>query len=80
MHLFWAGNPQGRVTDKQDKRSIASIMRKFFDPLVMNDDYKFSESGKYYAPAEGNLEVRGEGTVDGMVVVVVIRVIRSSDQ
>lgn len=25
---------QGRVTDKQDKRSIGSIMRKYFDPQV----------------------------------------------
>ena len=48
---------QGRVTDKQDKRSISSIMRKFFDPGVMSDDYKFSESGLYFAPPEGTLEV-----------------------
>lgn len=32
-------------------------MRKFFDPGVMEDDYKFSESGLYYAPEEGSVEV-----------------------
>ena len=31
-------------------------MRKFFDPRLLQDDYKFSESGKYYAPPEGDLE------------------------
>ncbi|CAM9811966.1 unnamed protein product [Ascophyllum nodosum] len=46
----------GRVTDVWDKRTIASIMRLYFDPGVMDDSYRFSESGIYYAPPEGSLE------------------------
>ncbi|CAM9220423.1 unnamed protein product [Chrysoparadoxa australica] len=45
----------GRVTDVWDKRAIAAIMRKYFDPGVLDDGYKFSESGAYYAPPEGDL-------------------------
>jgi len=45
----------GRVTDIWDKRAIASIMRKYFIPELIDGDYKFSESGKYYAP-ETDLE------------------------
>ncbi|CAN0046856.1 unnamed protein product [Scytosiphon promiscuus] len=46
----------GRVTDVWDKRTIASIMRLYFDPGLLDDSYRFSESGTYYAPKEGSLE------------------------
>lgn len=31
----------GRVTDVWDKRTIASIMRLYFDPGVLDDSYRF---------------------------------------
>ncbi|CAM9936766.1 unnamed protein product [Ectocarpus sp. 6 AP-2014] len=52
----------GRVTDVWDKRTIASIMRLYFDPGLLDDSYRFSESGTYYAPSEGSLEELKEYT------------------
>lgn len=31
----------GRVTDVWDKRTIASIMRLYFDPGLLHDSYRF---------------------------------------
>lgn len=31
----------GRVTDVWDKRTIASIMRLYFDPGLLDDSYRF---------------------------------------
>jgi dynein heavy chain len=41
----------GRVTDTWDKRAISSILRKYFNPSLVSDDYKFSNDGLYYSPA-----------------------------
>ena len=49
-------NYGGRVTDDQDRRCLISILRKYFRPDILGDDYRFSTSGKYYAPAEGTLQ------------------------
>ena len=42
----------GRVTDKWDKRTNLSILRKYFQPAIVapGDPYLFSESGVYFAP------------------------------
>ena len=44
----------GRVTDKWDKRTNLSILRKYFQPSLVQpgEPYKFSDSGVYYAPNE----------------------------
>ena len=47
----------GRVTDMWDKRTISSILRKYYHSDLLNDDYKFTENGIYYAPAFGTLDV-----------------------
>ena len=47
----------GRATDNWDKRTNRSLLTKFYLPRLMDDDYKFSVSGIYYAPPEGKLEV-----------------------
>ena len=39
-----------------DRRLISIILKDFYTDQILKDDYKFSESGTYYAPAEGNLE------------------------
>jgi dynein heavy chain len=41
----------GRVTDTWDKRAISSILRKYFNPSLVSDDYKFSNDGLYYSPS-----------------------------
>ena len=43
-------NYGGRVTDNQDRRLIITILQDFYNPKILEDDYKFSISGTYYAP------------------------------
>jgi dynein heavy chain len=45
----------GRVTDVWDKRSISSILRKYFDPQLLDQGYTFTENGLYYAPPVGSI-------------------------
>lgn len=46
-------NYGGRVTDDKDRRALMSILDQYITPNAMDDDYKFSKSGKYYIPADG---------------------------
>jgi len=48
----------GRVTDIWDKRSISSILRKYFQPKLLKDDFMFADDSTYYAPAESGIHVR----------------------
>ena len=50
----------GRATDAWDKRTNLSILRKYFTEEVMDDGYKFSKSGIYRAPPEGDLTAQRE--------------------
>lgn len=47
----------GRVTDIWDKRAISSMLRKYFQPAVLEDEYRFSPDGVFYAPPVGDIEV-----------------------
>jgi len=49
-------NYGGRCTDDKDRRCLANILDDFYRPEVQGEDYKFSPSGVYYAPKEGNLQ------------------------
>lgn len=49
-------NYGGRVTDKQDKYCIECILSKFIHEDIVKDDYKFSDSGVYFAPPSGSYE------------------------
>jgi dynein heavy chain len=49
----------GRVTDTWDKRAISSILRKYFDPLLLEDGYNFTGDGNYYAPPISDIDVSG---------------------
>merc|ERR1711871_1582844 len=46
-------NYGGRVTDDKDRRCLMSILDQFITPRVMEDDYKFSKSGTYFVPDDG---------------------------
>lgn len=45
----------GRVTDGWDKRSISSILRKYFITDILRDDYFFTEDKRYYAPPASDI-------------------------
>lgn len=50
-------NYGGRVTDDRDRRLIMSLLAVFYNSDVIDDDnYKFSSSGTYYAPAQGRID------------------------
>eukprot|EP00931_Biecheleriopsis_adriatica_P034701 TRINITY_DN20021_c0_g4_i1.p1 TRINITY_DN20021_c0_g4~~TRINITY_DN20021_c0_g4_i1.p1 ORF type:complete len:4150 (-),score=1074.99 TRINITY_DN20021_c0_g4_i1:152-12580(-) len=44
-------NYGGRVTDVHDRRCIDFLLADLYCPDILKDDYKFSPSGVYYAPA-----------------------------
>lgn len=46
----------GRVTDGWDQRCLLTVLRRFFSPNTLNDDYVYSASGIYYAPALEKLQ------------------------
>ena len=48
-------NYGGRVTDDRDRRTILTILDKFYCPDILDATYTFSASGNYYAPKEGEV-------------------------
>jgi dynein heavy chain len=44
-------NYGGRVTDDWDRRCLMSILNQFYATDMLDDAYRFSPSGRYYAPA-----------------------------
>jgi len=49
-------NYGGRVTDKDDRITIETILLDYFTERIFSDEYKFSPSGKYFAPKFGDAE------------------------
>jgi dynein heavy chain len=48
-------NYGGRVTDDWDRRLLNSILSIFVNPRVLDDSYRFSDSGTFYVPPDGPL-------------------------
>lgn len=48
-------NYGGRVTDDLDRICLLAILKQYCCEEILTDDYKFSESGIYYAPENGPL-------------------------
>lgn len=48
-------NYGGRVTDDKDVELIKSLLKRYFTPDILRDEYKLSLLDTYYAPKEGNL-------------------------
>ena len=49
-YMVAEANYGGRVTDDKDRRLISTILESFYTEKVLDDEYRFSESGIYYAP------------------------------
>ncbi|XP_044910410.1 dynein axonemal heavy chain 6 isoform X5 [Felis catus] len=46
----------GRVTDTWDQRCLRTVLKRFFSPETLEEDYKYSESGIYFAPLADTLQ------------------------
>eukprot|EP00106_Octopus_bimaculoides_P013835 XP_014781277.1 PREDICTED: dynein heavy chain 6, axonemal-like [Octopus bimaculoides] len=46
----------GRVTNSWDQRCLRTILNNFFNPKILQEDYRYSSSGIYYSPTYKTLE------------------------
>ncbi|KAG8454285.1 hypothetical protein GDO86_000797 [Hymenochirus boettgeri] len=46
----------GRVTDAWDQRCLRTILRRFFSPESLDDNYYYSSSGIYFSPDADSLQ------------------------
>uniref|UniRef100_A0A8C6R3K0 Dynein, axonemal, heavy chain 6 n=1 Tax=Nannospalax galili TaxID=1026970 RepID=A0A8C6R3K0_NANGA len=46
----------GRVTDTWDQRCLRTVLKRFFSPETLQADYKYSESGIYFAPMADSIQ------------------------
>uniref|UniRef100_A0A8C4FET8 Dynein axonemal heavy chain 6 n=1 Tax=Catagonus wagneri TaxID=51154 RepID=A0A8C4FET8_9CETA len=46
----------GRVTDTWDQRCLRTVLKRFFSPETLQEDYKYSGSGIYFAPLADSLQ------------------------
>lgn len=44
------------MTDANDRILILHLLKDYYNERIFSDDYKFSPSGTYYAPAHGEPE------------------------
>ncbi|KAI9206289.1 dynein heavy chain and region D6 of dynein motor-domain-containing protein [Polychytrium aggregatum] len=56
--LYLAGecNYGGRVTDDRDRRALMSLLSGIYTPEILDDDFRLSPSGVYYAPPKGTYD------------------------
>lgn len=55
-YMVAEANYGGRVTDPKDRRLISIILKGFYTPAILKDEYRFSPSGVYFCPPEGSLD------------------------
>lgn len=57
LYVTGAINYGGRVTDEWDQRCLITTLKVVYNEDALVDGYLFSDSGKYYAPSHGNINV-----------------------
>lgn len=51
-------NYGGRVTDDWDRRTLGTILNKFYcSDVIQHAEYSFSDSGTYHCPKEGEVSI-----------------------
>ncbi|TPX36228.1 hypothetical protein SmJEL517_g01545 [Synchytrium microbalum] len=45
----------GRVTDEWDRRTVMSLLGKYYNLAILDDKHRFTSSGIYFAPPDGDL-------------------------
>ncbi|KAJ3238670.1 Dynein heavy chain 3, axonemal [Chytriomyces hyalinus] len=56
QYLAGECNYGGRVTDNMDRRCLVSLLSIFYNPEILDDEYKLSPSGAYLAPPKGSYD------------------------
>eukprot|EP00958_Prasinococcus_capsulatus_P016076 scaffold1766_cov401-Prasinococcus_capsulatus_cf.AAC.33 len=56
QYLTGECNYGGRVTDDHDRRTLLSILSIPYNEKILEDSYRFSPSGLYFAPPDGSYE------------------------
>lgn len=51
------------MTDHWDERCLSTVLKRFFTDQALNDEYKYSPSGIYYAPGVDTIE-QVQGYID----------------
>ncbi|XP_036606051.1 dynein heavy chain 6, axonemal [Trichosurus vulpecula] len=46
----------GRVTDTWDQRCLRTVLKRFFSPRTLEKNYKYSDSGIYFAPLADSIQ------------------------
>ncbi|GBG29641.1 Dynein heavy chain 7, axonemal [Hondaea fermentalgiana] len=55
-YLTSSCNYGGRVTDDKDRRCLDTIVADFYKPPILEDSHRFSPSGIYFAPPDGDMD------------------------
>lgn len=56
LYMVGHANYGGRVTDDWDRRCLMAILEQFFCDDILDDKYKFSPSGRYFSPRDGEYD------------------------
>jgi len=55
IYTFGHINYGGRVTDDNDRICLIKILNKYCNAAALADNFKYSGSGIYYTPPDGNI-------------------------
>lgn len=56
IYMIGQINYGGRVTDDWDRHCLLSILKKYYNPDILDNKFKLSISGIYYVPLTGDID------------------------